>query len=219
MKSLRNETTPHAKNIIIFALCTAVALSIMTAFADDEKAKGAPASERSTATGKTSHLSRGDEHFIKEACAGGHMEVRMGKLGVQKAQSTEVKQLAQRLIDDHTKAGTELTQIASNKGLTLTDKDTIANTVKDNDRTHVRDNEDAHKGHDKELGKLESLSGSEFDRAFAKMAVKDHEKDVKLFEKASQNADDSEVKAFAAKTLPTLREHLQQAKSLETSAR
>jgi putative membrane protein len=47
------------------------------------------------------------------------------------------------------------------------------------------------------------------------MAVNDHEKDVKEFEKEAQKADDSDVKAFAQKTAPTLREHLQQAKSLQ----
>jgi putative membrane protein len=217
MKSLRNEITPHAKIQIAFALCTAIALSTTVAFADDQKAKGAP--DRSTTqTGKGSQLSSSDERFVKEACQGGHMEVNMGKLGVQKAQSTEVKQFAQRLIDDHTKAGTELKQIAASKGLTLPEKDHVTSTANDGDRTRVRD-EDADKGHDKELKKLEGLSGAEFDRAFATMAVKDHEKDIKLFEKAAQKADDSELKAFAAKTLPTLREHLQQAKSLESSTR
>jgi len=205
MKISKIQITRHAKFKACFALCTVMAFTAATAFADDdkEKDKGAPPADGSTATGKSSQLSRTDERFIKEAAKGGQMEVQMGKLGLKNAQSTEVKQFSQRLIDDHTKANTELKQLAASKGLTLPDSDKIAGTEKDSDRTRVREGADT--SHDKELHKLDGLSGAEFDRAFAKMAVADHEKDIKEFEKASQNAEDAEVKAFAAKTLPVLR--------------
>jgi len=216
MKTWRNEIHRNAKYKITAALCMVVALSTATMLADDDKDKDAP----SKAAGKSSQLSRSDENFIKDACRGGHMEVEMSKLGVQKAESSEVRQFSQRLIDDHTKAGTELKQLAASKGLTLPDQEKIAGNADDTDRTQVREKSDAdrsdHKGH-AELKKLENLSGADFDRAFIKMAVNDHEKNVKEFEKASQKADDSDVKAFASKTLPTLREHLQQAKTLKTS--
>jgi putative membrane protein len=218
MKLFRNQNYGNAKFKLSLALCTVVALSTAALRADDDKDKGAPGGDTTKATGKASQLSRSDENFIKDACRGGHMEVQMGKLGVQKAQSPEVKQFAQRLIDDHTKAGAELKQLASSKGLTLPEPDKIAGTTTDDsDRTQVREKEDTdHKGH-AEMKKLEGLSGTDFDRAFAKAAVNDHEKNVKEFEKASQKADDSDVKSFAAKTLPTLREHLQQARSLQAS--
>jgi putative membrane protein len=221
MKTLPNEIKRHAKTNIGFVLCTIVALSAAAALADD-KDKGAPPKNETTETGKASQLSRGDEHFIQEAHKGGHMEVKMGNLAVQKGQSSEVKQFGQRLIDDHTKAGAELKQLASSKGVTLPDNEKIAGAKEETDRIQVREkegvNDENHKVH-AEMKKLESLSGAEFDRAFAKMAVTDHEKDIKLFEKASQNGNDAEVKAFAAKTLPTLREHLQQAQTLQTSTK
>src|SRR5205085_3204343 len=128
------------------------------------------------------------------------------------------KTFAQKLIDDHTKANAELKQIATSKGLILPEpSDKITDVTDDTDRTRVREKDEAEdlgrKAH-AELKKLENLSGTDFAKAFAKMAVSDHEKDVKEFEKASQKADDADVRAFAAKTLPTLREHLQQAKGL-----
>jgi putative membrane protein len=211
MKLWRNQINQNAKTKIAFALCTVMAVSAATMRADDDKDKGAPSPDNATATGKASQLSRSDQNFIKDACRGGHMEVQMGKLGVQKAQSEQAKQFAQRLIDDHTRANADLKQ---------PDPDKIAGITDDTDRSRVREKEDADRGEHKEhaeLKKLENLSGTEFDRAFAKIAVNDHEKDVKEFEKVSQKADDSDVKAFAAKTLPTLREHLQQARSLQAS--
>jgi putative membrane protein len=216
MKLFGNQFDMNAKTKLSLALCTVLALSAAALRADDDKNKGAPGND-STAT--SSKLSHSDEKFIKDACRGNHMEVQMGKLGVQKAQSDQVKQYAQRLIDDHTKADTELKQLASSKGLTLP-SEKVAGTSEDySDRTRVREKSDtdaeSHKEH-AGLKKLEGLSGTEFDREFVRMAVKDHENDIKEFEKASQKADDAQVKAFAAKALPTLREHLSQAKSLQS---
>jgi putative membrane protein len=67
------------------------------------------------------------------------------------------------------------------------------------------------------MKKLEGLSGTDFDRDFVKMAVNDHEKDIKEFEKASKDLDDADLKAFATKMVPKLQEHLSQAKSLQAS--
>jgi putative membrane protein len=207
----------NAKTKLAFALCTVVALSMTSLRADDKD------------TGKSGKLSRGDEKFIKEACEGGMMELKMGKLGVQKAQNAQVKQFAQTLIDDHTKANTELKQLAASKGCTLpesqdsissTSSGTSTSTTESADRSQVREKADSDRGEGHKehaaMKKLQSLSGTEFDREFVKMAVNDHQKDIKEFEKASKNADDTELKSFAAKTLPTLRQHLQQAKSLQS---
>jgi putative membrane protein len=175
--------------------------------------QGGPGSGASSTSGK---LTRADEKFIRDAAKGGMMEVHMGKLGTQKAQSSEVKQFAQRLIDDHTKANNELKQLAAQKGITLPD-DKVAGASSDSERTKVRESESSgeHAEHHAAMKKLETLSGTEFDREFVRAAVTDHQKDVKEFERAAQKCDDADVKAFAQKTAPTLREHLQQAKSLQ----
>ena len=61
-------------------------------------------------------------------------------------------------------------------------------------------------------------SGASFDRAFIqKVGVSDHQEDIKLFEMASRSAKDADVKAWATKTLPTLKEHLAEAQKLAGS--
>lgn len=137
-------------------------------------------------------LSKKDIAFINDAAEGGMMEVQMGRLAEQKGQSGDVKAFGQRLVTDHTKANDELKQLASSKGVTLP--------------TNHADK------HQKMLDKLSSAS--DFDKSFKEMAVKDHKKDIKEFEKASKKCDDAELKAFATKTLPTLQEHLRMAEQL-----
>jgi putative membrane protein len=223
MKSFLNSTEFNAKTKLSFALCTALALSGVGVRGADKDNTGTPENPASRETGKAARLSHGDESFIKDAAKGGMMEVEMGQLGVQKAQSSELKQFAQRLIDDHTKANAELKQLAASKGVTLPEPSDshITGAAETKDRTQAREKSDT--DHQlgfwdrRELKKLQGLSGTDFDREFVKMAVNDHEKDVKEFEKASQNLDDSELKAFAAKTLPALQQHLSQAKSLQTT--
>jgi putative membrane protein len=234
LKTYQTNMSLNAKATLVFAVCTLLTVSVATARADDDKpsskdktesssssvskdsSQGGAGSAASTQTG--GKLSRMDEKFVKDAAMGGMMEVHMGKLGVQKAQNEQVKTYAQRLIDDHTQANTELKQLASQKGITLPDDKfaSSSDTSSDAERTKVRESESGeHKEHHAALKKLEGMSGTEFDREFVRMAVKDHEKDVKEFEKASQKAEDSDLKAFAQKTAPVLREHLQQARALQ----
>ncbi len=143
----------------------------------------------------SSMLGSSDKKFIMETGQGGMMEVELAKLAVDKASNEEVKQFAQRLVDDHTKANDELTQLASQKGVTI-----------------PHDEKAMMKGKDK----LSKLSGADFDREFISMMVKDHAKEVKEFEDVSTKSKDTEVKDWAAKTLPTLREHLQMARDINS---
>ena len=166
-----------------------------------------------------------DQHFIQKAAKSGKMEVEMGKLAAQKASDPQVKQFGQRLVDDHTRACDELKPIAQRLGINLEEKDkaakhegkdynrsdradaTAQNTSKDKSGAY------AHKG-DHGTKKLESLTGSKFDEEFIRMALKHHKKDVAAFEKASQQAQDPQLKQFAARTLPVLQQHLQTVQQL-----
>lgn len=148
----------------------------------------------------TSALSARDQKFLTEAAMGGLMEVELGRWAAQKGTSAEVKQFGQRMVDDHGNANTELAQLASSKGVTLPAQ--------------------LDEKHQNEASKITRLAGgAEFDKAYSKMMLKDHEKDVSAFEKASTSAGDADIKAFAAKTLPTLQEHLQMAKALPANAK
>lgn len=139
-------------------------------------------------------LAPADRQFIRKAAEGGLAEVELGKLATEKADSSEVKQFGQRMVDDHTKANDQLKQVASEKGVTVPEKLSAKDAA-----TKAR---------------LEKLSGKAFDRAYMHDMVTDHTKDVSDFRMESKRAKDSDVKNFASQTLPTLQDHLKQAKSL-----
>lgn len=194
-------TNKFARILTTTSLCLTASLLYAddkTAGRDSSQATDA-AHERTEKSGKKSDAKHDKDtttahHFLMEAAQGGMMEVKMGQLAVEKGQSPAVKEFGRRLVADHTKANEELKQIAQTKGVELPKASS--------------------KKHDKMIDHLSGLSGAEFDKAFVMHAVKDHQNDVKQFEKQSMKGDDTELKAFATKTLPTLREHLRMAKAL-----
>lgn len=121
-------------------------------------------------------------------------EVELGKLAAERASSPDVKQFGQRMVDDHTKANDQLKQVASEKGVTVPDK--------------LSAKDEATKD------RLEKLSGEQFDHAYMRNMVTDHTKDVSEFRTEAKAAKDPAVKDFAQQTLPTLEDHLKQAKSI-----
>jgi putative membrane protein len=131
---------------------------------------------------------KGDDQFVTEAAAGGMMEVKLGQLAVERASNPDVKKFAQRMVDDHGKANKNLMGVADKKGIKVST--------------------DLPKKHQETLDQLAKLKGAEFDRAYMKLMVMDHEQDLKEFEKESKSGNDPDVKEFAAKTLPVIREHL-----------
>jgi putative membrane protein len=138
--------------------------------------------------------SMADHDFLKDAGEGGLAEVQLGQLATEKASAANVKEFAQRMVDDHTKANDELKQIASRKGIAL------SSTLSSKDR--------------KTKERLAKLSGADFDRAYMKLMVKDHEKDVSDFRTESTSGQDPVIRKFAAQTLPTLQAHLKEAQSI-----
>ncbi|MGE5682850.1 MAG: DUF4142 domain-containing protein, partial [Bacillota bacterium] len=131
--------------------------------------------------------------FVRDAADGGMMEVQLGNLAIQKASSQSVKDFARMMVDDHSKANDEL------KDLATTDNITIPSSVSED--------------HQDDITKLSKLSGTEFDKEYMDLMVKDHQKDVDKFEDASKNVSDPALKSWIDKTLPTLRHHLDMAKS------
>lgn len=137
----------------------------------------------------------GSNDFMMKAAQGGMAEVELGKLAASKAQSADVKSFGQKMVTDHSKANDELKAVAAKKSVTLP--------------TDVNAEQKA------EMDKLSKLSGAEFDKEYVKMMVEDHEKDVADFEKESSSGADADVKAFATKTLPTLKSHLEMIKGIQ----
>jgi putative membrane protein len=136
-----------------------------------------------------------DAEFVKMAASDGMHEVELGKLAQTKARNEAVKKLAETLVNDHTKANEELKKVAKEAGLTVPDK--------------MLDK------HQKDVEMFREYKGANFDADFVKHQVKDHEEAVALFTRASKEAKNDKVKAFAAKTLPTLQQHLETARKIQ----
>jgi putative membrane protein len=137
------------------------------------------------------------DDFVKKASEAGMAEVAMGKLGADKAKDASVKAFAQRMVKDHTKANSELMAAAKTKGLKVsTEPGTMHKAMKE---------------------KFEHQSAdTDFDHDFMEQMVKDHEKAVELFQTASSDTTlDADLRSLAKKTLPTLEEHLADARKLE----
>ena len=191
----------------------AFALSLLVAACHSEDRTGQPetdttattaqsAQETSSATATTTGVGGGtvsamapdDKEFVTKAGMGGLFEVQAGNLALQKGTSADMKTFAQRMVTDHGKANAELAQLATTKGVALP--------------TELAGEHKAAFDH------LSSLSGAEFDKMYMQHMVEDHDKDVGEFEKASTSATDADVKTWAGKTLPTLKEHQSMAKQI-----
>lgn len=160
----------------------------------------APASQpgegtRNTPTGKDDKLARGDRKFIENAAASGMFEVQVSQLAATKAADQAVKNYAQMLVEHHSTANNELVQLANARKVELPAAPP---------RAMRRDME-----------KLGKKNGAEFDREYVReVGIKAHQKDIKMFQKASEDLKDADLKAWASKTLPTLQQHLAQAQQL-----
>jgi putative membrane protein len=129
--------------------------------------------------------------FVSKAAQDGMTEVEVGKIALAKSQDPAIRGFAQKMVDDHSKANSELAAIAEAKGVTPPKKldaehQAMVNALK---------------------------SAPDFDREYSQHMNMDHSKAIALFESASQ-ADDPQLAAFAKKTLPTLKAHKQLAEKL-----
>jgi putative membrane protein len=135
-----------------------------------------------------------DAMFMRHAAAASLAEIQAGRIALDKSSSAQVKQLAQRIIDDHTKANEQLTSIAGRKQVTLPTEPMPMQK--------------------QEAARLQSLSGNSFDQAYARAMVQDHRDAIKMFGMESHSGMDSDLKQFASMTLPALKQHLQMAEQI-----
>jgi putative membrane protein len=125
---------------------------------------GAARAADTTPTGSGSSLSEKDKTFMKKAAKGGTMEVTMGKVAEQNAQSDDVKSFGKRMVTDHSKANDELKSIASKKGFELpskehslkwtSDKAYMDMMVKDHEKDLAEFKEEASSGSDPDVKKF-----------------------------------------------------------------
>ena len=185
MKHLLKLTTRFALSALV-----AVGLSLAGVVQAAEETPKTDASKTDKAKSEKSTptpLSDKDKEFMQDAAKDGMMEVEMGKMGQKQAKNAEVKKFATRMVTDHSKANTLLKALAKKKGVTL----------------------------ESEAPKMDKMDDATFDKDYMDQMVKDHEKDVAEFEAIAKDGSDADVKAWANKTLPTLKKHLEMAKEIQ----
>ncbi|WPB58761.1 DUF4142 domain-containing protein [Xylophilus sp. GOD-11R] len=136
-----------------------------------------------------------DRRFVTDAANAGVYEVQAAQVAVKRAQSADVKAFAQMLLSDHEKANVALEKLAASRSMELP-------------------RELPHELRGRVQG-LEREQPEKFDREFVqKVGMDDHDKDIRLFENAVAKSTDPELKSFAVKTLPELKQHRQHAQGL-----
>jgi putative membrane protein len=130
-------------------------------------------------------MSQKDVNFIQKAGGAGAQEIENGKVAEKQAKNAEVKSIAARIVADHTRLNKELTALANRKGVTFNTGGVRA----------------------------QNLGSGNFDTLYLKWLEEVHKTDIAEFERAAKSADDSELRAWASKAIPTLKQHLAMAQS------
>jgi len=138
-------------------------------------------------TSQAQTLSERDKKFILLAAEGGMMEAQLGQYATQKAESPKVRDLGKVMVGDHSKANEELRGLASRK------KTSLPANLSDKKQ--------------KEVNALKEKKGRDFDEAYSKFMVQDHQDDLAIFKEEAEKGDDLDVKAWAAKMVSTLERH------------
>ena len=180
------------KDTFKIVLCGAAACGVLGGPAlAQEQNSNANSNIAANQPGSAQVLKPTDSKFLMDAAYTNMLEIRLGQLAQQRAQSNEVKSFADRMIKDHTDAQNSLSSVAQAAGTSLpTDLDAAGQ---------------------KEYNKLSKLQGAQFDREYTKFNVPAHEKTLSDMKRAEQTISDQQLKSWDQKTLPTVAEHLKMA--------
>lgn len=178
----------------ILSLCSAAALCLFAACNNEPKTEDSKevAKEQNEVKFDDTKV-EGDAEWATDAAEGGMLEVMLGKLAATNGASPKVKEFAQMMVDDHSKAGDELKALAQQKNITLP----AALGEK----------------RQKAYNDLAEKKGAEFDKAYTSYMVDDHQEDIDEYKEESDKGKDAELRAYAAGKVPTLEHHLEMAKA------
>jgi putative membrane protein len=143
-------------------------------------------------------MDNNDAAALKQLAQANLNEVEAGKIGASKAQSPDVKQFGQKMVEDHGRMYEDLKSLAQRKDVAVPDKAALKDLA--------------------QMKLLERKSGADFDRAYMEHMVKDHEKDLADVKNIAAKAKDPEFKAAVQQAIPTIEEHLKLAQRIASSA-
>ena len=196
---------PHIKSGvagIFFGLVSASLLinSLPVHSQEKEIKPSASQSKETSSRASQAKLNQADERMLKQLAQAHLAEIALGKLAQDKAQSSEVKTFAKKMLDDHTKANDELKQLAQSKGVSLpVEADRPQQSVEK---------------------KLAALSGEKFDRQYmnheSTRALKDTHR---LLERIHSKSEDADLKTYASKIIATVKTQQQLANDTRKNLR
>jgi putative membrane protein len=132
-----------------------------------------------------------DAQFLVNVAEINQEEISLGKLAQEKGSMVDVKELGKMMVDAHTKALADLSELAMKKSISLPEAKTD-------------DVNEAYK-------EMNEKSGKKFDEEYCEKMVDGHKDAISKFEKASTDAVDPDIKMMATNMLPDLRKHLEMA--------
>lgn len=185
---------PLLKNLAIALSVTGLLLAGCAS--DPHDGMGASASGSQTVTGPP--IASEDSSFARQACQASAAEIEIGKMAALNTRNKAIRTFAQVLSDDHARAEKELSALFARKQMPA--------------------EPELAEGLQHSLQRLAELKGGAFDAAFKQQVIEDHERAITLFEKQAEQGTDRELKAFAEKRVPQLREHLALARLLPISS-
>ncbi|MBC6983208.1 DUF4142 domain-containing protein [Caulobacter sp. 17J80-11] len=185
-----------------FALSGAIALTLLAAAACGRKEEATPPAEPATpaATEPVAPAAPAPAvaatpttaaEFVPMAAAANLFEIESSKVAEKMGQSAAVKDLAKKIIADHTKLGAEMQAAVKKAGLTVT----MPTALEGDMAAKVAD--------------LKATPAADFDAKYLEMQRDAHEKAIAAFQAFADNGDNADIKAVAAGALPTLRAHLE----------
>jgi putative membrane protein len=137
------------------------------------------------------------QDFVTLAAQSDMLEIDSSKLALTKSDNAKTKQFADKMIKDHTATSNELKALVTGGKVPASLPPTLD------------------KAHQEKLDKLNKLNGRDFTKEYDYMQLAAHKDAVSMFERYSKEGDSADLKAFAAKHLPHLQEHLKMAQALD----
>jgi len=186
----------NRKKIVMPKLHLGVMLGVCAVLSGGARAQDTPeVGKKSDSPSVGGTEMKADQKFLMMAAQGNIAEIQMAQLAKQKSPgNNQVQNYAQRIIEDHTTANNQITQIVQKKGLTMPKSPPAEAQAM--------------------MKKMKAMSGAKFAKMYIQDMVKDHTKDIADYENEAKHGYDDDIKTYAVNTLPTLQRHLQLAQTL-----
>jgi putative membrane protein len=181
----------------MLALVSGLSLAVAACSGNNDSAD-ADATATDTATPAATETTAAADHatqFLTDVIQTNNAEIKFGQAAQDMGSTQAVRDFGKMLVDDHTKANDQASQIA--KAMNVA----VPTGVKPEDM--------------QEFNMATSMKGADFDKDFASAMVKGHQKAIDMFQQEADSGDPVQVTDFAKQTLPTLKKHLETAQSLQ----